>query len=67
MLQEKSDLDNFVLQLLGIKYTKSYVLHISAGSRYSGATGFGDGCIWVMHETALARLPHVHTTQEDHG
>lgn len=38
-----------------------------AGPRYSRASGVSHGGVWVMHETALVRLPHLHQTQEDNG
>lgn len=38
-----------------------------AGPRHSRAVGVSHGGVWVMHETALVRLPHLHQTQEDNG
>lgn len=38
-----------------------------SGPRHSGATGVSNGGVWVVHETALVRLPHLHQTQEDDG
>lgn len=40
---------------------------VPVGPRHSGAAGFGYGGVRAMHETAMAWLPHLHPTQEDHG